>query len=238
MGQEFEGDLQDAEFWGADLRGALFRDVNFTGARITHAWLVDMEVDAFVDGLVINGVDVTAFVNENDRWYPLRSVLNVTDPQSMREAWVALREAWTAMIERARRLPDETLHRSVDSEWSLVQTLRHLVMATDKWFAAPVLGDRFHSLGMPNTGSVDFPFPGIDRDADPTLEEVLAAREDQAAHLGDYLATITDDDLTRTVDVLENGPQPIQACISTVFEEEFWHLRYADRDLTVIESEA
>ena len=197
-----------------------------------------MEVDAFIDRLVINGVDVTAYVNENDRWHPLRSVLHVTDPQSMRDAWVALHESWAAMIERARRLPDETLHRSIDGEWSFVQTLRHLVMATDKWFATPVLGERFHSFGMPNTGSVDFPFPGIDRDADPTLEDVLAAREEQAAHLSDYLATLSDDDLTRTVDVLENGPHQIQACISTIFEEEFWHLRYADRDLTTIELEA
>jgi hypothetical protein len=31
--------------------------------------------------------------------------------------------------------------------------------------------------------------------------------------------------------VLENGPHPLQECLYTVFEEEFWHLRYATRDL-------
>ena len=44
--QEFEGDLAGAVFWGADLRGARFRDVDLTGARITHAWFVDVDIDA------------------------------------------------------------------------------------------------------------------------------------------------------------------------------------------------
>ncbi|HWL42458.1 MAG TPA: pentapeptide repeat-containing protein [Ilumatobacter sp.] len=37
MPEEFEGDLTDAEFWGADLSRAPFRDVNLTGARVSHA---------------------------------------------------------------------------------------------------------------------------------------------------------------------------------------------------------
>ena len=57
-------------FWGADLSGARFRDVNLTDARISHAWLVNVEIDALVDAVVINGVDVTAYVNERDPWYP------------------------------------------------------------------------------------------------------------------------------------------------------------------------
>ena len=48
MPEEFEGDLAGAEFWGADLSGATFRDVNLTGARISHAWVVDVEIDAVV----------------------------------------------------------------------------------------------------------------------------------------------------------------------------------------------
>jgi len=30
---------------------------------------------------------------------------------------------------------------------------------------------------------------------------------------------------------LENGTNPLLECIYTVFEEEFWHNRYARRDL-------
>ena len=236
MPEEFEGDLSGAVFWGADLRKARFRDVNLTDVTISHAWLVDVEIDAFIDRVVVNGVDVTAFVNENDRWYPLRAVLGAADPESMRAGWAALREAWAASVARARRLPDEDLHVSVDGEWSYVQTLRHLVLATDKWFTSPILGGPFHPIGLPNTGSNDFPWPDLDREAAPSLPEVLAVRADRAARLGDYLAAMTADDLTRTVDVLENGPHLVRECISTVLEEEFWHLRYADRDLTALEA--
>jgi hypothetical protein len=231
MPEEFEGDLSGAVFWGADLRGATFRDVNLADVTISHAWLVDVEVDAFIDRLVVNGVDVTAFVNERDPWYPLRSVLGAADPESMRSGWAALREAWEATVARARRLPDSALHVSVDGEWSFVQTLRHLVFAMDKWFTAPILGGRFHSFGLPNRGSNDFPWPGLDHEVSPSLSEVLEARADQAAALGSYLSTMTTDDLTRSVDVLENGPHVVRACISTVLEEEFWHNRYAERDL-------
>ena len=46
MPEEFEGDLAGAVFWGADLSGARFRDVDLTGATISHAWLVDVDIDA------------------------------------------------------------------------------------------------------------------------------------------------------------------------------------------------
>ena len=224
-------------FWGADLRGARFRDVNLSDVAISHSLLVDVEIDAFIDRVVVNGVDVTAFVNERDRWYPLRSVLRAADPESMRAGWVALRDAWTVTLGRARRLPDEALHVSVDGEWSFAQTLRHLVFAMDKWFTAPILGERFHPFGLPNSGSIEFPWPDLDVDAAPSLADVATARADQATRLGNYLAAITEEDLTRTVDVLENGPHRVRDCISTVFDEEFWHHRYADRDLTQLETE-
>jgi hypothetical protein len=234
--EEFEGDLTSAVFWGADLRGARFRDVNLTDVTISHAWLVNLEVDAFVDGLVVNGVDVTDFVNERDPWYPLRKVLRVDDPESMRAGWAALREAWAATIARAQRLPVDAVDESVDGEWSLVQTLRHLVFATDKWLTAPILGGRFHSLGLIDTGSTDFPWPDVDREAAPLLSDVLAARAEQADALDDFLAAVTSDDLERSVDVLESGPHTVRDCISTVFEEEFWHNRYAERDLAELET--
>ena len=81
MPEEFEGDLAGAVFWGADLHGATFRDVDLTGARISHAWFVDVEIDALVDQLVVNGVDVTAYVNERDAWYPLRAMIRPSDPE-------------------------------------------------------------------------------------------------------------------------------------------------------------
>jgi hypothetical protein len=232
MAEEFEGDLAGAVFWGADLTGARFRDVNLTGVRISHAWVIDVDIDALVERVVINGVDVTDYVNERDPWYPLRAMLRPTAPAAMRASWAALEQEWGTTIAMAQALPDEAAHESVDGEWSFVQTLRHLVFATDKWFTSPVAGGEFHPIGLPNSGSIDFPWPGLDRTSDPTLAEALAVVADRAARVREFLGTVTIDDFSRSIDVLENGPHPLQECIFTVLEEAFWHNRYARRDLT------
>ena len=236
MAEEFEDqDLSGATFWGVDLTGALFRDVNLTNLRVQGAWLVNVNIDALIDNVVINGVDVTAFVNENDRWYPLRSMLRAPDPNGMRAAWSELEDVWAATIDRARALPEAKLHESVNGEWSFVQTLRHLVFATDKWFTVPVLGGSFHPIVIPNSGSDGLDWPGRDRAAEPTFEDALEVRAGRADRFGEYLATVTESDLDRTVDVLENGPNPVRECIYTVLEEEFEHHRYAIRDLAELE---
>jgi uncharacterized damage-inducible protein DinB len=237
MAEEFEGrDLSGAVFWGVDLTGARFRDVNLTDVTVTHAWLVNVDIDALVDHVTINGVDVTQYVNERDPWYPLRAMLRPADPDGMRAAWQALEQIWASTIERARRLPEAQLHESVDGEWSFVDTLRHLVFAMEKWFNMPILGnDVFHPIGLPNTGSIDFGWPGLDRDAAPTFDEVLAVRAECAAQLRDFLQALTPADLSREVDVLENGTTPVNECLFTVFEEEFHHNRYAVRDLAHFE---
>ena len=236
MPEEFEGDLVGAVFWGADLSGARFRDVNLTDAKISHAWLVNVEIDALVDRVVINGVDVTAYVNERDPWYPLRAMLRPPDPERMRAAWAALEDEWAKTVTRALALPDDRLHESVDGEWSFVQTLRHLVFAMDKWFTAPILGGSFHPIGLPNSGSADLPWPGLDDHLTPSVSEVLAVRAERGTRLRDYLASIAATDFTRPIEVRENGTNPLQECIYTVFEEEFWHNRYARRDLAQLET--
>src|SRR6478735_5490477 len=140
MPEEFEGDLAGAVFWGADLHGARFRDVDLTGVTITHAWLVGVDIDALIDRVVINGVDVTAYVNERDPWYPLRAMLRPSDSDGMQAAWAALEDEWAKTLARAGALPEASLHESVNGEWSFVQTIRHLVFAMDKWFTVPILG--------------------------------------------------------------------------------------------------
>jgi DinB superfamily/Pentapeptide repeats (8 copies) len=231
MPEEFEGDLAGAVFWGADLSGAQFRDVNLTDATISHAWLVNVNVDALVDALVINGVDVTAYVNERDPWYPLRSMLRPATPEDMRTTWAALEPEWATIVASASAHAETMLHESVDGQWSFVQTLRHLVFAMDKWFTSPILGEPFHPIGLPNTGSADFPWPGLDVTLTPSLVDALAVRADRATRFRDYLNSVTAADFARPIEVLENGTNPLQECLYTVFEEEFWHLRYATRDL-------
>ena len=236
MPEEFEGDLAGAVFWGADLTGARFRDVNLTDVKVSHAWLVNVDIDALVENIVINGVDVTAYVNERDPWYPLRAMLRPTTPEGMRAAWAALEDEWAKTLAVAAALPEQALHESVNGEFTFVETLRHLVFAMDKWFTVPILGQPFDPIGLPNKGSLDFPWPGLDYSLTPSLSEALAVRTQQATRLRDHLATVTTDDFTRSVEVLENGANPVLECLFTVFEEEFWHNRYARRDLALLEA--
>ena len=238
MAEEFEGDLAGAVFWGADLTGARFRDVNLTDVKISHALLVNLDIDAMIDKLVVNGVDVTTYVNEHDPWHPTRSMLRASTPNDMRVAWARLEDEWAKTVSRAQALPEARLHESVNGEFTFVQTLRHLVFAMDKWFTAPVLGEPFDPIGLPNTGSLDFAWPGPDYDLTPSVAEALAVRADRATRFRDYLASVTATDLSRPIDVLENGVNPLQDCIWTVFEEEFWHNRYALRDLEQLEASA
>jgi hypothetical protein len=160
------------------------------------------------------------------------------DPAGARAAWTALEQTWAATIARADRLTDAQRHQRVDGEWSFVETLRHLLFAMDKWFTAPILGEGFHPIGMPNTGSVDFPWPDLDRDAAPSYDEVLTARAQHADSFRAWLDDLAAADLTREVEVLENGTVTVHDCVFTVLEEEFEHDRYADRDLAVLESRA
>ena len=232
MAEEFEfRDLSDAVFWGVDLTRATFRDVDVTGVGVSHARLVDVSVDGYVDRVTINGVDVTGYVNDHDEWYPLRALICRDDVEGMRSALDALEQTWAATLARAADLTPEQQRRRVDGEWSFVETLRHLVFAIDKWFTAPILGEGFDPMGIPNTGSREFGWPGLDVDADPPLEGVLAVRADRTARLRAFLADATADALAREVEVLENGTSPIRECVQVVFEEEFQHHRYVVRDL-------
>jgi hypothetical protein len=144
----------------------------------------------------------------------------------------------TNLSNRCRRiqaLGEEKAQESVDEEFSFVQTVRHLVFAMEKWFNAPILGESFHPMGLPNTGSLDFPWPGLDYSVKPSLAEALAVRADRAAKFRAYLANVDAADFPREVEVLENGKATVLDCVQTVMEEEFWHNRYALRDLAVLE---
>ena len=237
MPTEFEGvDLADAVFWGVNLRGALFRDVDLSGARVFHAQLSDVDIDGIVERLVVNGVDVTDFVNSHDAWYPLRTMLRPTDPAGILAAWDELDRRWVATCERAFALGDAALNESVDGEWSFRDTLRHLVFAFDKWFALPLLGAAaFTPCGLPNTGSAGFDWPGLDREASPSVGEVLAITAAQSELFRRYVAAVDLDALPAEIDILENGAMPTMECFYVVLEETFEHLRYAVRDLTVLE---
>jgi hypothetical protein len=233
---EFEdADLTGSQFREVDLSGARFEGANLTGVTMEEVWLVNVAIDGLSANLRINGVDVTPYVTaELQRTDPERALVQPTDVESLRASWTEVRKRWDATLTRAEELPEATLHESVNGEFSFVQTLRHLVFAIDKWFVVPILGGAFCPFGLPNTGSLDFPFPGLDHDANPSFAAVLAARRDREEQFSEYLATLDPAVLTETRSVLENGNAPVLACLHAVLGEEVAHLGYATRDLDIL----
>ena len=82
-----------------------------------------------------------------------------------------------------RRYPDRAKMRPAGAggEWSFIETLRHLVFATDAWIRRALLGDLalWHPLDLPWDEMPDTPGVPRDRDARPALEAVLELRRDR-----------------------------------------------------------
>ena len=188
--------LRRARFTHVDLSEAHFHDLAMRDVRITGAWIQDLVIDADVEGsLLVNGVDVLPYIDEvlNARHPGRETVFAVRDgdADAFRAAWAVDQEAWAETVERARRLPEEKLHERVDGEWSFIQTLRHLVFATDSWIRG-----RCSATPGPTTRSA-CPFSEMDEiegmpndiDARPSLDEVLALRADRMATVTEVIET-------------------------------------------------
>src|SRR4051794_4496775 len=133
------GDGEHSSFTGArmddvDFSNARLHSPNFEGAKITDAWFYGADISGDLEGLRLNGVEVAPLVTaELERLFPERAKLRATDPEDFADAWTMLEEIWEATAVRARALPDDVLDKRVDGEWSFIETLRHLVSATDCW---------------------------------------------------------------------------------------------------------
>jgi hypothetical protein len=237
-------DLTDSEFRDADLSRAQFRGVAFHGVVMRGVELGDVRIDGDIKNLVINGVDVAPFVDaELDRLDPDRVKMRPTDPAGFREAWDIVERLWDGTVERARGLDPELLHESVDGEWSFIETLRHLVYATDAWVRRAISGDPspWHPLDLPWDEFPDTPGTPRDRDARPSLDEVLALRRDRMATVRTVIDGLTDESLAAQTEPVEAPgwppPQsfPVRECLLTVLNEEYWHRQFAERDLDVLE---
>jgi hypothetical protein len=142
-GSRFERvDLSGAQLRAVDLSGARFRGVDLSGAVMRGVELVDADIHGEIVDLTINGVDIGPLVEaELDRRYPDRAKMRPADPAGFRQAQDIIERLWDQTVDRARRLPPELLHESVDGEWSVIETLLHLVCATDAWIGRALLGD-------------------------------------------------------------------------------------------------
>lgn len=234
--------LREATFHDTDLSGTRFRAVYLDGVRMTGVEVPDLEIHGELGRLVVNGVDVVAYVEaELDRRTPERALMRPTDVGGFREAFTAMDRLWAGTIEKARALPPERLHEQVDGEWSFTETLRHLGFAHACWVGGVVLADPspWHPLDLPwdEAPAVD----GVpwDRDVRPALDEVLAVRAARRATVEEVLARLDDDGLARPVTsatpfMAEADSLTVAQCLRVVLNEEWEHRLYAERDLAVL----
>ena len=213
MAEFTDADLKGSRFWRVDLSGSRFHDVGLRDVKVTDTFVHNMEISGAIGRLVVNGVDVSTFVREElDRRHPERRMLRAKDADGLRAAWAMIEARTGATLERAKALPAASLDVSVDEEWSYLQTLRHLVFATDRWITGPVLED-------------------------PNPWHPLAIRPRRTSRtsssVADLLRDASSDDLARTVVNPNGGSATVMSCIHVVLREEWEHDRYANRDLDI-----
>jgi hypothetical protein len=240
-------ELKNAEFVEVDLRGARFVESNLAGVVMRGVELREADLDApwLSNGasfMRVNGVDVIPLVEaELDRRFPGRAGRRAGDPDGLRASWAAAERTWAATLARAAAMPAGTVDVQVDGEWSLAQTLRHLLVATDVWLRRAILQiDRpFHPLGLPapDADAVD---PSVVVTDPPSYADVLEARAGRVAMVRDYLGTVTPDELTtpRRHPYDPEVGETTLSCLHVILEEEWEHHRYAARDLDAIEATA
>ncbi len=237
--------LAGARFHDVDLTNARFHLVDLTGVMIRGAALVNVDMSGEIENLRVNGVDVVPLVEaELNRRFPDRAKMRPTDAAGFREAWEILERLWQRTVGRARAMAPELLHERAGDEWSFIETLRHLVFATDAWVKRAILGEPspWDPLDLPHDDMPDEPSVPRDRGARPSLDEVLALRADRMATVRRVLADLTDEKLAgRTEPVMEPGyPEPesfaVRRCLQAILTEEWEHRLYAERDFDVLES--
>ncbi len=253
-GAQFERvSLRQASFHKVYMTGAQFRSVDFSGADIRGAYLVganlrnvelvDVRIAGEVRNVVINGIEVGALIDaELNRRMPDRAKMRPDTAVGFREAWQILERLWEGTVARARTFSEEELHRSVDGEWSFIQTLRHVAFASACWVDRMILGDPspWKPLELPWDEAP--PWEGFtwDRDVRISLDEALALRTARQATAREVMASLTDEQLAQKVTRTEPGHPnetdfPVKECLSVLLNEEWEHRLYAERDLTAIE---
>ncbi len=233
-GTEFEG----ATFVKASFKGATLRNCDVSGVTMRGVDLNGLDIDSHdlsFGSLFVNGVDVVPLVEaELNRQFPGRELQKAQTPEGLREGWVAVQAAWQTTEADTR---PEMVDAHAKDEWSLAQTLRHLVLATDAWLRGGILRVQqpLHEIGQIFTGADEM---GIDmsifRVDPPAFEEVLAVRAERQQLVTNFLATVTVDQLAeQREDPWGDGDwhPSVGDCLRVIVEEEWAHLRYIRRDL-------
>lgn len=252
MTEFIDQDLNGARFENVKLREARMRRIDLSGAELRFALLEntrliglemrDVEITGEIVNVTVNGVDIGPLVEQElDRQMPDRVKMRPSDVAGFQEAWAILGRLWEATVEHARALPEASLHVRVNGEWSFIQTLRHLNFATAAWVGRMILGDPspWHPLDLPWEEAPGWDGIPTDREADPSLDTVLAVRRERQAMVSHVIESLTDEQLASDVSNMEPGwPRiesfPFKECLLVVLNEEWEHRRYAERDLAAL----
>ncbi len=192
----------------------------------------------FFGSLIVNGVDVVPLVDaELDRQFPGRELQKAQTPDGLRDGWVAVQAAWETTTTTT---PPELVDARVEDEWSLAQTLRHLVSVTDAWLRGGIMRieQPFHAIGQIFAGASEMGFDmSIFRTDAPTFEEILAVRAERQQLVAAFLRTVAPEVLAEQRDNPWGGGDwhpTVGDCVRVILEEEWAHLRYIRRDLALL----
>jgi hypothetical protein len=229
---------------GGDFSNRKVRNVDFTNARIVGASMVNASFEGEIFGLKINGIEVQPLISQElERRYPERKQLFTTTPEGMLAAYDIVFGQLDATFERARGLTEAQRNQRVDDEWSVVETIRHIVFAVDAWILRAVLGrpEPYDPIGLPFTEMRPTPGVTCDPNARPTFDEAVAVWKGREQIVRDVVTGLTADELERPIVVTGDGyPEAgletqVIGPLWTIIEEIWWHNRFMNRDMEVIE---
>lgn len=166
---------------------------------------------------------------------PPPPVVAVPDVSVARESAVAARRRLEATIARASSFSEDQLQERINDEWSMVESLRHIVLVIDLWLSRTICGeqDPFHPMALPPSFMPPklFPDSSIDPHARPSFADACEVVLGRVALVEEYVDTLTPAELDR----------PIQAHAGTVggglgvlFDELAAHDRFMNRDLDLL----
>ena len=235
--QGFEG----ATVVRTSFRGAIRRSCDVSGVTMRSVDVGGLDIDShdlFFGSLIVNGVDVVPFVDaELNRRFPGRELHKAQTPEGLRDGWVAVQAAWETTVTNT---PPGLVDAHADDEWSLAQTLRHLVLATDAWLRGGIMRmeQPFHEIGMIFSGAAEMGFDMSFFQSDaPAFEDILVVRAERQQLVTDFLSTATPELLAEERDNPWGGGDwhpTVGDCVRVILEEEWAHLRYVRRDLALL----
>jgi len=182
---------------------------------------------------------------QRERLRAERDQLKADSPQGLADAWTMIEDQWRGTVARVTHLPEPVLHERVNGEWSFVQTHRHLVLVTDCWLRRMVKGiaQPYHPWGLGGSWLTSPRRWGLDPDADPSVDQMLALRRERMDEVRDAVVRATPKELERNCIPPDSPGHPrkdhtVLECLHVILKEEWQHHRYAIRDLEVLEKQA